>query len=84
MIIARLSIPHWQFSEKDTVPIMFCGATKTLAMGIPLINALYGNKHQDMSGVLSLPLQEIVNISIFFIDFRSFRVNSSTKSEYFF
>jgi predicted Na+-dependent transporter len=63
---------------------MFCSATKTLAMGIPLINALYGNKHQDMSGVLSLPLQEIVNISIFFIDFRSFRVNSSTKSEYFF
>jgi len=56
MIIARLSIPHWQFSEKDTVPIMFCGATKTLAMGIPFINALYGNKHQDMSGVLSLPL----------------------------
>ncbi len=25
-------------------------------MGIPLINALYGNKHQDMNGVLSLPL----------------------------
>jgi len=56
MIIARLPIPHWQFSEKDTVAIMFCGATKTLAMGIPLINALYGNTNHDMSGILSLPL----------------------------
>jgi len=46
---------------------MFCGATKTLAMGIPLINALNGNNHQDMSGVLSLPLQEIVNVLIFLL-----------------
>ncbi|UJR24737.1 hypothetical protein I4U23_006111 [Adineta vaga] len=56
MIIARLPIRYWQFSEQDTIAIMFCGATKTLAMGIPLINALYGNQRQDMSGVLSLPL----------------------------
>ncbi|CAF1609529.1 unnamed protein product [Adineta ricciae] len=56
MILARLPIPHWQFSQKDTVAIMFCGATKTLAMGIPLISALYGNQRNDMSGVLSLPL----------------------------
>jgi len=25
-------------------------------MGIPLINALYGNTNHDMSGILSLPL----------------------------
>ncbi|CAF0952741.1 unnamed protein product [Adineta ricciae] len=56
MILARLPIPHWQFSQTDTVAIMFCGATKTLAMGIPLISALYGNQRNDMSGVLSLPL----------------------------
>ncbi|CAF4272863.1 unnamed protein product [Adineta steineri] len=56
LILSRLPIPYWQFSEKDTVAIMFCGATKTLAMGIPLINALYGNANKDLSGILSLPL----------------------------
>ncbi|CAF4421271.1 unnamed protein product, partial [Adineta steineri] len=56
IILSRLPIPYWQFSEKDTVAIMFCGATKTLAMGIPLINALYGNSNKDLSGILSLPL----------------------------
>ncbi|CAF1169704.1 unnamed protein product [Adineta steineri] len=56
IILSRLPIPFWQFSQKDTVAIMFCGATKTLAMGIPLINALYGNANKDLSGILSLPL----------------------------
>ncbi|UJR23031.1 hypothetical protein I4U23_026057 [Adineta vaga] len=59
MFTARLPIPYWQFSERDTIAIMFCGAMKSLAMGFPLINALYGNKNPDISGVLSLPL--IVN-----------------------
>ena len=56
MFIARLPIRYWQFSQKDTVAIMFCGATKTLAMGIPLINALYGNKTREITGLLSIPL----------------------------
>ena len=35
---------------------MFCGATKTLAMGIPLINALYEHKNNEITGLLSIPL----------------------------
>ncbi|CAF4077568.1 unnamed protein product [Adineta steineri] len=56
MFIARLPIPCWQFSRKDTVAIMFCGATKALTIGITLINAFYGNQNQDITGVLSLPM----------------------------
>ncbi|CAF1059310.1 unnamed protein product [Adineta steineri] len=56
MFIARLPIPRWQFSRKDTVAIMFCGATKALTIGITLINAFYGNQNQDITGVLSLPM----------------------------
>ncbi|CAF1356168.1 unnamed protein product [Adineta ricciae] len=59
MTTARIPIPYWQFSERDTVAMMFCGAMKSLVMGIPLINALYGNSHQEISSVLALPL--IVN-----------------------
>ena len=59
MATARLPILYWQFSERDTVAMMFCGAMKSLVMGIPLINALYGNRHQEISSVLALPL--IVN-----------------------
>jgi len=55
MIIARLPIQYWQFSKKDTVAIMFCGAAKSLAMGVQLINALYGNQNQELIGLLSLP-----------------------------
>lgn len=56
IVIARFPVPHWLFSEKDTIAIMFCWATKTLAMEIPLRNALYGNHNQDMSDIISLPL----------------------------
>ncbi|CAF3544377.1 unnamed protein product [Rotaria socialis] len=55
-IITRLPIPYWQFSEKDSIAIMFCSASKTLAMGISVINALYGNTNQALTGLLSLPL----------------------------
>lgn len=56
ILIAQVPIPCWKFSEKDTVAIVFCGATKTLAMGIPLINALFEDQNQDASGLISLPL----------------------------
>ncbi|CAF3923980.1 unnamed protein product [Rotaria sordida] len=56
IIIARLPIRHWQFSEKDTVAIMFCGVMKNLGMGIPLINALHDNTNQYIGDLLPLPL----------------------------
>lgn len=56
MITARLPIPHWQFSKKDSVAIIYCGAAKSLAMGISLINAFYANENEELSGLLSLPL----------------------------
>ncbi|CAF3008609.1 unnamed protein product [Rotaria sp. Silwood2] len=56
MITARIPIRHWQFSREDTVAIMFCGATKTVAMGVPLINILYTGGDQEVIGLLSLPL----------------------------
>ncbi|CAF4071608.1 unnamed protein product [Rotaria sordida] len=66
IIIARLPIQHWQFSEKDTIAIMFCGVMKSLSMGILLINALYDNTNQYISGLLSLPLimYYVVQLSI--------------------
>ncbi|CAF3587498.1 unnamed protein product [Rotaria sp. Silwood1] len=56
MITTRIPIRHWQFSREDTVAIMFCGATKTVAMGVPLINILYTGGDQEVIGLLSLPL----------------------------
>jgi solute carrier family 10 (sodium/bile acid cotransporter), member 7 len=56
MMTARIPIRRWQFSRKDTVAMMFCGATKTVAMGVPLINTLYSDGDQKLIGVLSLPL----------------------------
>ena len=55
-VVARLPISWWQFSKGDTIALIFCGATKTLAMGIPLINALYGSTNERSVGLLSLPL----------------------------
>ncbi|CAF3460652.1 unnamed protein product [Rotaria socialis] len=49
-------IIYWQFSEKDSAAIMFYSASKTLAMGISVINALYGDTNQALTGLLSLPL----------------------------
>jgi len=36
--------------------MIFCGAAKSLSMGISFINVLYGNTHQDIIGLLLLPL----------------------------
>ncbi|ORY98652.1 SBF-like CPA transporter family-domain-containing protein [Syncephalastrum racemosum] len=46
----------WRFSHEDSVAIMYCGATKTVSMGIPLINVLYAESSYGVVGVLSLPL----------------------------
>ncbi|KAI9257681.1 SBF-like CPA transporter family-domain-containing protein [Sporodiniella umbellata] len=52
--------PHWvealRYSKEDTVAIMYCGATKTVAMGVPLINVLYSKGDPGTVGVLSTPL----------------------------
>ncbi|KAI9310862.1 putative sodium bile acid cotransporter [Dichotomocladium elegans] len=49
-------VTKWRFSTKDTVAIMYCGATKTVSMGIPLINVMYADQSYGTVGVLSLPL----------------------------
>ncbi|KAI8065371.1 putative sodium bile acid cotransporter [Gilbertella persicaria] len=49
-------VTRWRFSRKDAVAIMYCGATKTVSMGIPLINVLYAQSSYGIMGVLSLPL----------------------------
>jgi sodium/bile acid cotransporter 7 len=56
MFTARIPIRHWQLSREDTVAMMYCGATKTVAMGIPLINVLYAGGDSSVIGLLSLPL----------------------------
>ncbi|RUS18870.1 putative sodium bile acid cotransporter [Endogone sp. FLAS-F59071] len=63
LFLARLPVPHgplwisrWRFSREDTVAIMYCGATKTVAMGVPLINVLYSGGDPGLIGVLSTPL----------------------------
>jgi sodium/bile acid cotransporter 7 len=55
LITARLPFQYWQFPKKDSIAIMFCGAAKSLAMGISLINAFYGNQNQEITGLISLP-----------------------------
>ena len=49
-------IERWQFSREDTIAIMFCSATKTVAKGVPLINAINSTNNQDLVGLFSLPL----------------------------
>ncbi|KAI9249358.1 SBF-like CPA transporter family-domain-containing protein [Helicostylum pulchrum] len=67
LFLARLPYPKsvcgrlkWldnlQYSREDTVAVMFCGATKTVAMGVPLINVLYQKGDPGTIGVLSTPL----------------------------
>ncbi|KAG2210401.1 hypothetical protein INT46_004027 [Mucor plumbeus] len=66
LILARLPLPkciptpalvkRLRYSREDTVAIMYCGATKTVAMGVPLINVLYQNGDPGTIGVLSTPL----------------------------
>ncbi|KAI8337987.1 SBF-like CPA transporter family-domain-containing protein [Chlamydoabsidia padenii] len=52
--------PRWaqrlRYSRPDTVAIMYCAATKTVAMGVPLINVLYQHGDPGTIGVLSTPL----------------------------
>ncbi|KAI8971857.1 SBF-like CPA transporter family-domain-containing protein [Mycotypha africana] len=66
LVLARLPLPRFietpaivkrlRYSREDTVAVMFCGATKTVAMGVPLINVLYQNGDPGTVGVLSTPL----------------------------
>ncbi|KAI8065249.1 SBF-like CPA transporter family-domain-containing protein [Gongronella butleri] len=52
--------PKWvqrlRYSREDTIAVMYCAATKTVAMGVPLINVLYQSSDPGMVGVLSTPL----------------------------
>lgn len=50
--VSRFS--RFEFTKGDSVAIVMCGATKTVALGIPLINVIFeGNKG---IGILSIPL----------------------------
>ncbi|KAI8576261.1 hypothetical protein K450DRAFT_257920 [Umbelopsis ramanniana AG] len=66
MAAARLPLPRsiktpeWvkklRYSRADTVAIMYCGATKTVAMGVPLVSVLYQDAPAGIVGVLTTPL----------------------------
>ncbi|KAI9273724.1 putative sodium bile acid cotransporter [Sporodiniella umbellata] len=66
LLLGRLPLPKCtgdsgfvnklRYSREDTVAIMYCGATKTVAMGVPLINVLYSSGDPGTVGVLSTPL----------------------------
>ncbi|KAF9413905.1 hypothetical protein BGZ94_000576 [Podila epigama] len=44
-------------SKEDTVAVLFCGATKSVAMGIPMIKILYANgPGSSLAGLLATPL----------------------------
>ncbi|KAF9920004.1 hypothetical protein FBU30_010278 [Linnemannia zychae] len=44
-------------SKEDTVAILFCGGTKSVAMGIPMIKILYSsNTGSQLAGLLATPL----------------------------
>ncbi|KAF9974045.1 hypothetical protein BGZ73_002664 [Actinomortierella ambigua] len=44
-------------SKKDTVAILFCGATKSVAMGVPMIKVLYDSPNgSQLGGLLATPL----------------------------
>ncbi|KAI8834431.1 SBF-like CPA transporter family-domain-containing protein [Chytriomyces cf. hyalinus JEL632] len=47
-------IPWFAFSRQATVAIVMCAATKTVALGIPLINIIY--KGSPLIGIISAPL----------------------------
>ncbi|KAI9477705.1 putative sodium bile acid cotransporter, partial [Zychaea mexicana] len=63
-------ISQWRFGREDTVAIMYCGATKTVSMGIPLINVLYSQNSYGVVGVLSLPLLLYHIIQLFIGNFQ--------------
>ncbi|KAI7856162.1 SBF-like CPA transporter family-domain-containing protein [Circinella umbellata] len=64
--LAYLPVPRWmpykrsferlRYSREDTVAVMYCGATKTVALGMPLINVLYQKGDPGQVGVLATPL----------------------------
>ncbi|KAK3842736.1 MAG: SBF-like CPA transporter family-domain-containing protein [Linnemannia gamsii] len=44
-------------TKEDTVAILFCGGTKSVAMGIPMIKILYSsNSGSQLAGLLATPL----------------------------
>ncbi|KAJ3037404.1 hypothetical protein HDV00_001711 [Rhizophlyctis rosea] len=47
-------LPFLKFTRAETVAILFCAATKTVALGIPIINLIYGGS--PVIGLLSTPL----------------------------
>jgi len=47
-------IPILNYEKGDTIAIVMCSATKTVALGIPMINIIYG--HTPESGILIIPL----------------------------
>ncbi len=49
-------IERWRFSRENTISFMFCGVTKTLSLGLPLITAIYVDHDPGHVGLLSLPL----------------------------
>ncbi|ORY96621.1 SBF-like CPA transporter family-domain-containing protein [Syncephalastrum racemosum] len=59
-----------RFSRKDAVAIMYCGATKTVSMGIPLINVMYSSQSYGAVGILSLPLLMYHIIQLFIGNFQ--------------
>ncbi|KAF7729109.1 hypothetical protein EC973_004877 [Apophysomyces ossiformis] len=63
-------VRRWRFSRKDTTAIMYCGATKTVSMGIPLINVLFADSSYGIVGVLSLPLLMYHIIQLFIGNFQ--------------
>jgi sodium/bile acid cotransporter 7 len=52
----RTLIERWRFSREDTIAIMFCCTTKTVAKGVTLINAVNYKNNEDLMGLISLPL----------------------------
>ncbi|KAF9382621.1 hypothetical protein CPB97_007029 [Podila verticillata] len=57
--LPRSSIQSWcePMSKPDTVAILFCGATKSVAMGIPMIKILYSSgPGSSLAGLLATPL----------------------------
>lgn len=44
-------------SKEDTVAVLFCGATKSVAMGVPMIKIMYGSSSSSaLAGLLATPL----------------------------
>ncbi|KAJ3060725.1 hypothetical protein HDU99_005805, partial [Rhizoclosmatium hyalinum] len=47
-------VPFFKFSREATIAIVMCAATKTVALGIPIINIIY--KDSPLLGIISAPL----------------------------